>query len=253
MSWQRLATQALDLDAGVSPARAQAITAALWPRLVPVLRHRAGRLEPLASAVLYRHRARLLLATCRHVFDEGVALGDLFVPLGDGRGVLRLGDAAPRLLVHERQDVALIAINAAWAAERLAAAWRTAPLPDEAAALPPAAALYVIAGYPYAQMRRVDGVLVARPLVAFARRLDDATALLLGYPRVARRDDGLEVHAPPLDGVSGATLWQVHEGDGAGIECLLQAGGVQVAFKPGAYARGEPLAAVHDLARRLVH
>jgi hypothetical protein len=98
----------------------------------------------------------------------------------------------------------------------------------------------------------VEGVLYARPLVAFARALD-ADAPLLGYPRTARRADGITVHAPELDGVSGATLWRVQEGTGEGIDCVLHAGGVQVAFKPGAYARGAPFGALQALAERLVH
>ena len=39
----------------------------------------------------------------------------------------------------------------------------------------------------------------------------------------------------------------------AGMDCVLHAGGVQVAFKPGAYARGAPIGALHELAQRLVH
>ena len=98
----------------------------------------------------------------------------------------------------------------------------------------------------------VDGVLYARPLVAFARALD-GDAPLLGYPRFARRADGIDVHAPELDGVSGATLWRVQEGGGAGVDCVLHAGGVQVAFKPGAYARGAPFGALRELAERFAH
>ena len=251
MNWQRLATQPLDLDAGVTAARALAVADALWRRVVPLLVLRAGRAEPLASAVLYEHRRHLLLATCAHVFECGIALGDLALPLGDSGALLPLREAEARLVVHESQDVAVIAIGAPRAATRLRACWRTQALGPQPA--PPAvSSLFVIAGYPYAQMRRVDGVLYARPLIAFARALDERM-LLVGYPRIARRDDGLEVHAPELDGVSGATLWRVQEGGAAGIDCVLHAGGVQVAFKPGAYARGEPIEALLDLAHRVTH
>ena len=61
------------------------------------------------------------------------------------------------------------------------------------------------------------------------------------------------MHAPELDGVSGATLWRVQEDAGEGVDCVLHAGGVQVAFKPGAYARGAPIGVLHQLAERLVH
>jgi hypothetical protein len=250
MSWQRVATQALDLDAGVAAARACAVAEALWRRIVPLLVVHAGRLEPLASGVLYEHRGRVLIATCAHVFDAGVPLGDLAVPLGDSGRLMFLRTTRARLLLHASADVALVAIDDAAASERLRAAWRTHALVTVAD--PDAASLYVIAGYPYAQMRRVDGVLYARPLVAFARALD-AQAPLLGYPRFARRADGIDVHAPELDGVSGATLWRVQEGSAEGVDCVLHAGGVQVAFKPGAYARGAPFGALRELAERLSH
>jgi hypothetical protein len=251
MNWQRLATQPLDLDAGVTAARALAIAEALWRRVVPLLVLRAGRPEPLASAVLYEHRRHLLLATCAHVFDCGSALGDLAVPLGDSGALLPLREAEARLVLHESQDVAVVAIGSPRAAARLRTCWRTQALGPQPV---PAAArsMFVIAGYPYAQMRRVDGVLYARPLVAFARALDERMPIV-GYPRIARRGDGLEVRAPELDGVSGATLWRVQEGGATDIDCVLHAGGVQVAFKPGAYARGEPIEAVFDLAHRLAH
>ena len=252
MSWHRVATQAidLDLDVGVAAARAHAVAEALWRRVVPLLALRAGRAEPLASGVLYEHRGRLLIATCAHVFDGGVALGDVAVPLGDSGRLLPLGVARARLLLHDAADVAIVAIGEPAAAERLRASWRTHAL--AAGTAPGIASLFVIAGYPYAQMRRVDGVLYARPLVAFARALD-AEARLLGYPRIARRADGIVVHAPELDGVSGATLWRVQEDAGEGVDCVLHAAGVQVAFKPGAYARGAPIGALHELAERLVH
>ncbi len=125
MSWQRLATQPLDLDAGVAAARAYAVTEALWRRVVPLLVLRAGRAEPLASGVLYEHRGCLLIATCAHVFDGGVSLGDLAVPLGDSGRLMLLGMTRARLLLHDGMDVAIVAIGDAAAAERLRACWRS--------------------------------------------------------------------------------------------------------------------------------
>jgi hypothetical protein len=53
------------------------------------------------------------------------------------------------------------------------------------------------------------------------------------------------VHAPPLDGASGATLWALRAADGGG--CLLQPAAVQFAFKHDAYMRGAPFAALREL------
>jgi hypothetical protein len=109
---------------------------------------------------------------------------------------------------------------------------------------------FVLAGYPYAQMRRCDGTLYARPLVVFARRLEDEPAPRVRYSYTARRIDGQLVHAPELDGVSGATLWSVTEERGA-LECVLQPAGVQSAFLHGRYARGAPITAAREVLARL--
>jgi hypothetical protein len=100
---------------------------------------------------------------------------------------------------------------------------------------------YVLAGFPYAQMRRVGAVLHARPVVVFARGQMADGQLQLSYRRIARRADGVEIHAPALDGVSGATLWSVVEAGGDGVECVLQPAAVQSTFKHDAYLKAAPL------------
>jgi hypothetical protein len=98
-------------------------------------------------------------------------------------------------------------------------------------------------------MRRVGAVLHARPVVVFARGEMAGGQLKLSYSRIARRADGLQIHAPPLDGVSGATLWAVVE-DGSGVvECVLQPTAVQSSFKHDAYVKAEPLGGFFRLLR----
>ncbi len=322
MSWQTLDTIPIFLACRVPPARAAAVRAALQRRIVPLLVARQCRLEPLATGALCTDSGRTFLLTCRHALDEGVALDDLVVPLSDSR-VLWLRDAHPRAFVHPLRDLALIELRGG-VARLLAQHYRAVPLAaggiDECGAsratnndarqvkaIRPLSArtrgtggaggarIAVLAGFPYAQMRRVDGVLYARPLVAFvslptdsspaqssgssadislstngveafstdrARRQGAATSergvrrdraadVYLVYPRIAMRADGVEIHAPELDGVSGAMLWTVHDESADGIGCVLRASGVQVAFKPGAYARAEPLMALRELLQRV--
>jgi hypothetical protein len=318
MSWQTLDTTPIFAGCMVPPARAAAVRAALQKRIVPLLVTRQCRLEPLATGALCTDSGRTFLLTCRHALDDGVALDDLAVPLVDSR-VLWLRHAHPRAFVHPLHDLALIELRGG-VARSLAQHYRAVPLAaddiDERGessaksndarqikAIWPAssrtsgshgargARIGVLAGFPYAQMRRVDGVLYARPLVAFVSlRTDLSTTpsngsssdrlmssniaekfpidradrngaaagerdvarnpsadVFIAYPRIAVRADGVEINAPELDGLSGATLWTVHDESADGIGCVLRASGVQVAFKPGAYARAEPLAALRDL------
>jgi hypothetical protein len=246
MTWERIETEPLDFDSDVGPRRARQISAALQRVAVPVLHLRNGRAEPLASGALYVFGTSLLLLTCRHLFDDGASAGDLGLPIGDSGRILWLRSARPRVLVDPNADLAAIRIGCRHCVGLLRRHWRAAPfdsLGSEARAR-----TYVLAGFPYEQMRRVGGVLHARAVVVFARDEITDGQLKLTYRRIARRADGLEIHAPPLDGVSGATLWAVIEGGGA-IECVLQPAAVQSSFKHDAFVRGEPVGAFFRLLR----
>lgn len=266
MAWQPVATEPLDIDTGVAPARARAIAAALLRHAVPLLVCRQGRAEPLASAALFRVGGRVLLVTCRHIFDDGIALGDLGVPLVHGVGVLWLRRALMRVVAHPQRDLALIDLAPGRTRDELLRHWPPVPLAEDALYQAQRPSLYVIAGWPYAQMRRVDQTVYARPVVFFAgpahgsEPIEPHTppvcqllpSVRVRYARVARRSDGLDVHAPELDGVSGATLWAVIEDGCASGDCVLQPAAVQCAFKHDAYARAEPLAVASGLFERVL-
>jgi hypothetical protein len=247
MNWARIDTEPLDVDSDVGTRRARQIGAALQRVAVPILRLRNGRAEPLATGALYVFGTSLLLLTCRHLFDDGASAGDLGLPIGDSGRILWLRTARPRVLVDPSADLAAIRIGCRHCAGLLRRHWRAAPfdsLGSEARAQ-----TYVLAGFPYAQMRRVGAVLHARPVVVFARGEIADGQLKVSYRRIARRADGLEIHAPPLDGVSGATLWAVIE-DGSGTyECVLQPAAVQTSFKHDAFVRGESVGGFFRLLR----
>jgi hypothetical protein len=247
MTWAQIATEPLDVDSGVGAERARAIAAALERVAVPILRLRNGRAEPLASGALYVFGTSLLLLTCRHLFEGGAGTGDLGLPLGSSGRVLWLGAARPRVLTDPGADLAAIRIGCRRSAGLLRRHWHAAAfdsLGSEARAR-----TYVVAGFPYAQMRRVGPVLHARPVVLFARGELEDGQLKLSYRRTARRVDGLEIHAPALDGVSGATLWSVVEEGVDGVDCVLQPAAVQSSFKHDAYVRAEPVGAFFRLLR----
>jgi hypothetical protein len=247
VNWARIDTEPLDVDAQVGAQRARRIGAALQRVAVPILMLRCGRAEPLASGALYLFGSSLLLLTCRHLFDDGANAGDLGLPLGDSGRILWLRAARPRVLVDPSADLAAIRIGCRRSAGLLRRHWRAAPfdsLGSEARAQ-----TYVLAGFPYAQMRRVGAVLHARPVVLFARGEVAGGQLKLSYGRIARRADGLEIHAPPLDGVSGATLWAVVEDGSGAVECVLQPAAVQTSFKHDAYVKAEPVVGFFRLLR----
>lgn len=250
MVWQSLDTVPLDLGTGIAPDRARAIAQALTRRVLPLVRLIDGRAEPLATAALFVVDGRVLLLTCKHALDQGVAVGDLGVPLAAGETIFWLRRAQPRVLEHPARDLACIAL-APRAAALLLGQWRAVPLRVEHGAHAALRTL-AIAGYPYSQMRRHAHVMYAKPLVVFTRGqgIGAAGDLRLHYGRAAARIDGIEVHTPPLDGVSGATCWAVTDEDGdAG--CVLLPIAVQFAFKHDAYARAEPVHLAEALIDRL--
>ena len=252
MAWQSIPTVALDVDSGIAPARARAITEALYRRIVALLVVRSGRAEPLASACLYWSEGHLILVTCRHVFDDGASLGDLALPLGDSGRLIALRTLRARFVEHPSRDVAVIDLCPMCARNALQRHWFPVPLHAAGGATRARSERVVIAGYPYAQMKRIDGAVYARPLVFFARTIATSVAALrASYARTALRVDGALVYAPALDGVSGATVWSI-EDERDDIECLLLPTGVQCAFKHDEYVRGEPMMAAREIVARLV-
>lgn len=243
MIFSRLDTTPFDIDTGVEPAIARAVADALAAHAVPLVARREGRVEPLASGVFYRAGQRLWLVTCRHVFDDGVVLGDLGIALHAPGRIRWLRETRARLLVHPEHDLAAILIGSGELEREVCRACRVLPFGDFDDA--PVHAL-VLAAYPYAQMHRVDAVLHARPVVVFARCLQWGADVRASYARTARRADGLSMHAPPLDGASGATLWALRTVAADG-RYVLQPAAVQSAFKHDAYMRGAPFSALRTL------
>jgi hypothetical protein len=240
MAWQAVHTIPIRIDAAISPERAEAVRAALLTRALPLARLVDGRAEPLATASLVEVGAGLALLTAAHVFDHG-AVGDLAVPLPHEGAWAYLRSTRLRVIVHPQRDLALIRIGDASLARRLRASWVPVPhscLHFEAVRRRPPC-VYAVAGYPVSQSRRIDGSVYMKPVVLFTRAID---AERLAYSRTAERVDGLHIHTPELDGVSGALVWALHE-DESTVDCLLRAAAVQVSFAHDRYVRTEPLRA----------
>lgn len=113
----------------------------------------------------------------------------------------------------------------------------------------------LVSGYPAALTRFAHGWLAARRFTVLTWRHDEAAALrcpadrLFGYGRIAGRADGVAVHTPELEGMSGAGMW-VLEPCCAGQGSRLRLDAVQSAYVHGRYMRGHDVGAARDLFRQ---
>ena len=248
MAWQTVETIPISVAASIAPQRADAVRVALLNRALPLARMVYGRAEPLATASLVADGATLALLTAAHVFEH-VATGDLVVPLPREGAWACLRSARARVIADPDRDIALIIIGDAAVARRLRANWT--PVEPSQLHLEPrdgrATRLYVVAGYPVSQARRFEGSIYMKPVVLFTTAVDDEC---LAYARTATRIDGLDIHTPELDGVSGALVWAVDE-DSMHHDCLLRGAAVQVAFMHGRYVRTVSLRCAPALFGRL--
>lgn len=231
----------------LTPQRAEAVRAALLSRTVPLARAVDGRPEPLATAALVTAGDALALLTAAHVFEHA-GVGDLLVPLPRDGGWCALRDARLRVLIEPARDMAMLMFSEGVLARRLRDNWLPVALAHLQAAIgcERAPRLYALAGYPVSQTRRHDGRIYMKPVVLFTTALDGEC---LAYSRTADRVDGLHVHTPELDGVSGALVWTLH--DDAEGRCLMRPAALQTAFEHSRHVRTAPLHCAPSLFSRL--
>jgi hypothetical protein len=247
MPWQAVETIPFRVGADVAPARAAAIRDALLRRAVPLSRLVEGRIEPLATATLIVDGRDGAVLTAAHVFEQA-SVGDLAIPLPRESRLLMLRSTHVRVVAHPHLDIALLWFEDRAAGARLCANWTACPLRQWCApAAAAAATLHAIAGYPASNARRADGCVYVKPVVVFTGALD---AVRYAYARTAVRIDGLEIHTPELDGVSGAAVWAVEPDAGGELDCVLRPHAVQVAFQHSHHVRGEPIAGAAELLSR---
>lgn len=243
MPWQAVETIPFHVGADVAPARAHAIREALLRRAVPLSRLVDGRLEPLATASLVIDGAHRALLTAAHVLEQA-NLGDIVIPLPREQRLMLLRSTRVRVIAHPRLDLAMLWFAERAVGERLCANWSACPLRQWCGSMDQPARLYAVAGYPAANARRADGWMYVRPAVVFTGAID---ACRFAYAYTAQRVDGLEIHTPELDGVSGATVWAVDEAEADDVACVLRPTAIQVAFQHGRHLRGEPIRGAAEL------
>ena len=193
MTWKAVETLPICIGDPVPRARAEAVSAALLTRVLPLARLVHGRVEPLATASLIADGDSLALLTAAHVFEHAT-VGDLAIPLPRDGGWACLYSMQTRVIVHPTRDIALVILNDRSQVRRLWSNWVPVPASHlEYGTQGKGARTYVVAGYPLAQARRIDGAVCMKPVVVFTRALDDGC---YGYTRTAERIDGLDIHTP---------------------------------------------------------
>ena len=243
MHWQAVDTIPFRVAADMTASRAAAIRSALLKRAVPLARMVDGRPEPYATASLIEDGPALALLTATHVFEQA-SIGDLAVPLPHDNRIAALHSARVRIVAHQVFDLALVWIGDRSLCARLRANWTAVPLRQWCDSADVTAAVYALAGYPSVNARRAGGCLYVKPAVVFTYALEPGR---FAYCRTAERMDGLEIHTPELDGVSGATVWAVVDAANDDVACVLKPSAIQVAFHHGRHLRGEPIRGAGEL------
>lgn len=256
LQWHLLGETSVRFAAGSDASLAWA-SAAIGACTLPLVIHDFRRAAVLGNATLLMAGRRPVLLTAAHVFDTGVRLGNLMIPLPGGRGFASL--AAARLVRSRSVDIAVIDISRMAGVDKLLCGMRAAPLPRarldkarRARAPRNGRARVMVSGYPAALSRFERGALAARRFTLLTDRHHETVAIhcladrLFGYGRVARRQDGVAIHTPALDGMSGAGIW-VLEGDGDDGKVYLRLDAVQSAYIHGRYLRGHDIGAAAEL------
>lgn len=233
---------------GFTESELRAVERFLTTRTVPLTYATSVRAGVHGTGVFFRSEGELFLVTAAHVLQgiDPALLGIPDRPYGSA-GVWNLGDITihhPK--AHDTFDVAVIELLNPTFVDRVVKQWQFVDeaevssdlnLKDE----------YVIAGYPDEAVEFQDGVLVPKPMLQLFTKpyegpLEEATPdhdFLLRYGRTGTGVFGAPRPMPNLKGVSGAAVYEVNPPSATvwSPEQILRPAGIQISFKPGAYAR----------------
>jgi hypothetical protein len=112
----------------------------------------------------------------------------------------------------------------------------------------------LLSGYPAVLSRFEHGWLGARRFTMVTRRREEGHCAsaridhLFDYGHVACRADGVAVHTPELQGMSGAGIWILEPADD-GPSGRLRLVAVQSSYMHGAFVRGHDIGAAQELLR----
>jgi hypothetical protein len=254
LQWDALGETRLSFG-GVSGGGLEVACAALDACTLPLVVHDYQRAAVLGTATLLIARGRPLLLTAAHVLEGGVRLGNVLVPAPSGHRLVALAGA--RVACCESADIAVIDISgvagvALLLRGRVAAPVPRPPLRRRRRRVVRESGRVLLSGYPAVLSRFERGWLGARRFTMVTRRRDEAhcasarTDHLFDYGHVACRADGVPVHTPELQGMSGAGIWILEHADG-GAGGRLRLVAVQSSYLHGGFVRGHDIGAAQEL------
>jgi hypothetical protein len=227
------------------------------------LEENSGSFRHLGTGTLFSSRGRHFLITAQHVL-EGVDVAKTSVPRRGGKERLRtIGEVGVFRPREPPYDIAIVEFRLPQAVSELSEHNRF--LTSENIGRVDAAAPTFLCGYPevFTRMRAAEAgrlpLVTGRPLTVHSTVLnatpDEVTdpsrggaEIFCAYARKAISENGEQIDAPELEGVSGCGVWQFKKQDGGvwtgGSQIRLVA--VQHAYKHDQYFRALTWAVVHS-------
>ena len=263
LRWDPLGETRVSFEGGVAGRAGSAgagalddACAALQACTLALVVHDFQRAAVLGTATLLRVRGLPVLLTAGHLFDGGARLGNILAPLAAGHGFVSLAGA--RVRRSEDADIAVIALEDVAGAALLLQGRQPAGVPHASVRRrrrrhqAHEGTCVLLSGYPAVLSRFEQGWLGARRFTMLTRPVDarhsaaERRDRLFDYGRVACRADGVPIHTPELQGMSGAGIWSLEDDAKSGAACLrLEA--VQSSFVHGRFVRGHDVGTVDAL------
>lgn len=226
---------------------------------IPILLETEKGAGLLATGTLFEIAGYRLLVTARHIFDHVPDLATLSYPENPRRGGLHtFGSLKLFKPIEEHFDVAVLELLEEETIARLKQGWRFLTLSN--VALPSATAQdgsFFVSGYPGELTSNVGDWIQGKIVTAYTQRIPetpfDATPpvipgldLFFDYHRQATSIAGEEIQTPEMEGISGASIWEITaEVDSVwSPESAVRVVGVQSAFRHSKYMRAKDWRAV---------
>lgn len=207
----------------------------------------------LATGTLFKIDSEHFVITARHVFDDCVDPKKIAYPEAPKKGSIHTFGKFDLIKPTEPHiDVAAMHLKDEETIKRLNATWQFLSLANIAMPRPYAPdGTTFVAGYPVKQTRTINNFLDAKFVTAYTQQLpvtpvEAESPVVVGldyffdYARTATTVTGAEINAPELPGVSGASVWQEHDGRPPTVwtpEAAFRVIGVQSAYLHSKYIR----------------
>jgi hypothetical protein len=233
---------------------------------IPLFDDSTDQLRLLGTGTLFEIEDRKFIVTARHIFFDDSTNEDVTArihvsyPKNPIRSdIVSLGQFDRYADVsNEALDVALVELKDSEVIRSLSVHWRFMGLED--ICMPSADGVFFVAGFPVTNTSWNKGWVHGKLTTIYSRLLsvvpDDAKRpvdttvdLLFAYDREAEARDGRRTPTPPLEGMSGAAVWQYFPTKRIWtLKPQIALVGVQSAYHPAQYFRAKNWRAVAAIA-----